>query len=230
MTMTKIDTLLDAGPTLSFEFFPPKTDRGMDNLRQTIADLDTLSPSFVSVTYGAGGSTRGRTKEVVTHLQHSSSLLPMPHLTCVAHTRAELTDMLNIYRDHGLKNLLALHGDLPQDAPDSGQGELTRALELVELAREVGDFSVGVAAHPEGHPKAVDHRSDRDHQAAKLKHADFALTQFFFGVDDYLRFVEEMDQYGVTTPVIPGVIPITNANQVAKFAAMSGAAFPAHLT
>lgn len=227
--MTKISELLAEGPTLSFEFFPPKTDKGMDRLRQTIADLDPLDPSFVSVTYGAGGSTRSRTKEVVQHLNTESGLMPMPHLTCIAHTRDELTGILGDYREEGLDNILALHGDPPRSDPDMASGELTRAIELVELVREVGDFSVGVAAHPEGHPKAPDPGTDRTHQATKLRAADFGVTQFFFDVDDYLQFTDEMDRRDVTTPIIPGVIPITDVKQVETFAAMSGASFPAEL-
>ncbi len=227
--MTKIAELLDRGKTLSFEFFPPKTDKGRDRLRETIAELEPLEPSFASVTYGAGGSTRERTVDAVTELNESDAITVMPHLTCVGHKREELTELIGDYGRQGIENVLALHGDLPKDAPDMEPGDLKRAAELVELVREVGDFSVGVAAHPEGHPLAPDMESDRQHQAAKLKVADFGVTQFFFRVEDYLRFVDEMERRGVETPIIAGVIPITDANQIQRFAAMSGADMPSEL-
>ena len=227
--MTTIAELLERGPTLSFEFFPPKTDQGELRLRETIRALEPLDPSFVSVTYGAGGSTRDRTADIVKEVHREGRLMPMPHLTCIAHTRAELVEILEGYRDEGLRNVLALHGDPPRDNPDIEPGELRRAVELVELAREVGEFSVGVAAHPEGHPKAPDRTTDRAHQAAKIAVADFAITQFFFRAEDYLAFVDEMRQRGVETPIIPGLIPITDGKQVQRFAAMSGAAFPGEL-
>ncbi len=227
--MTKIAELLDQGKTLSFEFFPPKTDKGRDRLRETITELEPLEPSFTSVTYGAGGSTRERTVDAVTELNESDSITVMPHLTCIGHTREELTELVGAYGRQGIQNVLALRGDPPKDAPDMEPGDLERAAELVELVREVGDFSVGVAAHPEGHPLAPDMESDRQHQAAKLKVADFGVTQFFFRVEDYLRFVDEMERRGVETPIIAGVIPITDANQIQRFAAMSGADMPSEL-
>ena len=227
--MTKIADLLDQGKTLSFEFFPPKTDKGRDRLRQTIAELEPLEPSFTSVTYGAGGSTRERTVDAVTELNDNDSITVMPHLTCVGHKREELTELVDAYGQQGIQNVLALHGDLPKDAPDMEPGDLKRAAELVDLVREVGDFSIGVAAHPEGHPLAPDMESDRQHQAAKLKVADFGVTQFFFRVEDYLRFVDEMERRGVETPIIAGVIPITDADQIQRFAAMSGADMPSDL-
>lgn len=181
------------------------------------------------MTYGAGGSTRDQTREVVSELQDRPQINAMPHLTCIAHTRDELVSILRDYAALGHENILALHGDPPKDDPDLQPGELTRAAQLVELAREVGDFSVGVAAHPEGHPEAPDLATDREHQAAKLRVADFAITQFFFRAEDYLRFVDEMERRGVDTPIIPGVIPITDSKQVQRFAAMSGAAMPPEL-
>jgi methylenetetrahydrofolate reductase (NADPH) len=227
--MTRIRDLIDRGPTLSFEFFPPKNEEGRQRLRQTVRELGTLEPSFGSVTYGAGGSTRDATQEIVADLQADGQIMPMPHLTCIAHTRSELRTILAGYRDQGLDNILALHGDPPRDNPDIEPGDLRLAVELVELARDVGDFCVAVAAHPEGHPKAPDLDTDRKHQAAKLKEADFAVTQFFFRVEDYFRLVDDMERLGVDTPIIPGVIPVTNATQTKRFAEMAGAAFPEDL-
>lgn len=224
--MTKIADLLEAGPTVSFEFFPPKTPRGMRNLRAAVDDLQALGPSFVSVTYGAGGSTRERTRDIVVDLEKNTPLTPMPHLTCIAHRRAELEELLVDYGDAGLENVLALHGDLPTDDPGTALGELHRAAELVELARQVGEFSVGVAAHPEGHPKAPDLQADRRHQAAKLELAEFGITQFFFRTEDYLRLVDDLEAHGIDTPIIAGVMPITDAGKIQRFAQMSGADIP----
>ena len=227
--MTRITQQLEHGPSISFEFFPPKTERGVENLWAAIDELEHLDPTVVSVTYGAGGSTRERTREVVIDLEKNTSLTPMPHLTCVAHTREELEELVTQYREAGLEHVLALHGDLPKDAEANVEGDFERAYQLVELLRELGDFDVGVAAHPEGHPKAPSLEEDRRHQADKLRVADFGVTQFFFRVEDYLRLMEDLDALEVDTPVIAGVIPITNARQVQRFAELSGADMPPEL-
>ncbi len=227
--MGKITTRLERGPSVSFEFFPPKTEQGKVNLRDAINELEQLDPTLASVTYGAGGSTREGTLEVIMDLQHHTSLTPMPHLTCVAHPRADLEELVGQYRDAGIEHVLALHGDLPIDAPRPYEDHFERAHQLVELVREVGDFEVGVAAHPEGHPKAPSIEEDRRHQAAKLAVADFGVTQFFFRVEDYLRLMDDLTALDVDTPVIAGVIPITNAKQVRRFAELSGADMPREL-
>jgi methylenetetrahydrofolate reductase (NADPH) len=227
--MTHIRDLLGQGPTLSFEFFPPKTDQGLERLREAVNDLAKREPSFVSVTYGAGGSTREKTEGIVKEINRNTGVTPMPHLTCIAHAREELEAIVHRYREEGLENILSLHGDPPRDNPDIEPGDLTRAARLVELIREVGDFSVGVAAHVEGHPNAPDPETDRRHQAEKLKVADFGITQFFFRAEDYFRFIEEMEAHGVETPVIAGVIPVTDAKQTQRFAEMAGAEFPRDL-
>lgn len=226
--MTAIDALLAEGPTFSIEAFPPKTERGRANLRAALDRLQRLDLSFVSVTYGAGGSTRERTGEVVEEIS-ARGLTVMPHLTCIGHRREELVALLERYRDAGQRNVLALHGDPPRDDPDLPPGDLRRAIELVHLAREVGDFSVGVAAHPEGHPKAPDRASDRRHQAEKLRVADFGVTQFFFRLEDYLRLRDDLAALGVDTPIIPGIIPVTDHRQTARFAELSGASVPPEL-
>src|SRR4051794_40275032 len=182
--MAWIHELLDKGPTYSFEFFPPKTDAEQATLVKTLRELEPLEPSFVSVTYRGGRSSRERTTNLVTGMLRTTTLNPMAHLICVAHTRLELAEILVDFRKAGVDNLMALGGDPPTDE-DAITGELTHANELVELARAIGGFSIGVAAHPEGHPRSPDMKSDRDRLAEKMRIGDFAVTQFFFRLDDY---------------------------------------------
>jgi methylenetetrahydrofolate reductase (NADPH) len=228
----KIVDLLAAGRTLSFEFFPPKTDEAERQLEKTIHELAPLRPSFVSVTYGAGGSTRDRTRDIVIQVNHEQLFPAMAHLTCSGHARHEITHLLDEYADAGVDNILALAGDPPADGSDAG-GDFTYATELVELVRaHPGDFSIGVAAHPELHPRSGgDRRADRRHLAAKLALADFAITQFFFEVDDYLRMIDELTALGSTTPVLPGVMPPGAASLAGlkRMAGMNGSVIPAPL-
>jgi methylenetetrahydrofolate reductase (NADPH) len=223
--VTKIRHKLAEGQTFSFEFFPPKTDEAQRTLEKTLQELEPLGPSFVSVTYGAGGSTRDKTREVVLHIHHDTSMTAMAHLTCPGHTRAELTQIVEDYRDAGIENILALGGDPPVDV-EAAIGELEHAIELVTLVQSIGDFSIGVAAHPEVHPKSVDRTADRRFLAEKLSLADFGITQFFFEVEHYARMVDELAALGCDTPIIPGIMPVTNAKSVERMAAMSGATFP----
>jgi len=232
--MVAISELLAAGPTFSFEFFPPKTDEAERQLEKALHELEPLGPSFVSVTYGAGGSTRGRTRDIVLRINRDTSMTAMAHLTCVGHSRAELTEIVEGYGVEGVANILALAGDPPAAVEGGGSpaapGDFRYASELVELVRSLGNFCVGVAAHPELHPRSAgDRAADRDHLAAKLRRADFGVTQFFFRASDYLSMVDELAARGVTAPVIPGIMPVTNAGQVERFARMAGAAFPADL-
>lgn len=224
--MTKISDLLAAGRTSSFEFFPPQTDEAERALEKTIGELQPLDPSFVSVTYGAGGSTRDRTRDLVIRIQRDAGITAMAHLTCIAHTRGQLTSLLGEYREAGIENLLALAGDPPAD-PIDDLGDLRFAHELVSLIHEAGDFSIGVAAHPELHPRSAgDQTEDRRHLAAKLEMADFGITQFFFEAEPYLRMIDELAALGCTKPVVPGIMPVTNAGQVQRFAQLAGAEFP----
>jgi methylenetetrahydrofolate reductase (NADPH) len=211
--MALISDLLAGGRTFSFEFFPPKTD----------------AASFVSVTYGAGGSTRQRTHEVVTWVRRETSITPMAHLTCAGHRRSEVGDILRGYHEAGIDNILALAGDPPKDDAGPAPTDYRYAAELVEDIRATGPFSIGVAAHPELHPRSPDRESDRRHLATKLRLADFAITQFFFECDHYLRLVDELSALGVDRPVVPGVMPVTNRAQVQRMADLSGAAFPGWL-
>ena len=223
--MTHVRDLIAAGPTVSFEFFPPKTDDGHQNLEQVVAELADLEPSFVSVTYGALGSTRSTTRDVVIRINREHDFPAVAHLTCVGHTRAEIRDLLNEYRVGGVENILALGGDPPADGSDPG-GEFAYAAELVELVRESGDFSIGVAAHPETHPRSPSREDDRRHLADKLTLADFGVTQFFFDADDYFRMVDELAELGCDTPVIPGVMLFTGAGGLTRMAAMNKTALP----
>jgi methylenetetrahydrofolate reductase (NADPH) len=223
--MAKIVDILAAGPSSSFEFFPPKTPAAEEQLEQALLELEPLTPSFVSVTYGAGGSTRERTHELVARINHETTMTGMAHLTCAAHARSELEGIVTRYRDAGIENILALGGDPPKDL-NLPPGDLKHATELVALIREIGDFSVGVAVHPEGHPASNDARDDRRRQAEKLALADFGLSQFFFDAGVWFEFLGDLDALGVTTPVIPGIMPVTSAKSVKRMSEMAGAEFP----
>jgi methylenetetrahydrofolate reductase (NADPH) len=222
--MPRIADLLAGGPTYSFEFFPPKTDAEQATLTRTIRELEPLEPSFVSVTYRGGPSSRARTYDLVSGMRHATSLTPMAHLICVAHTRLELAEILVSFRKAGVENLMALGGDPPTD-PTEGPGELSHARELVDLARAIGGFSIGVAAHPAGHPASTSRESDRDYLAEKLRLADFAVTQFFFDADEYLELVDDLSVRGVDKPVLPGIMPVTSLRSIPRMAEM-GSALP----
>ncbi len=224
--MTRIHELLDAGRTLSFELFPPKTDEAERMLEKAVVELAELQPSFVSVTYGALGSTRERTVEVVTRINHEQAFPAMPHLTCVGHTRADIAELLDHYAASGVENILALGGDPPADGSDPG-GDYQHASQLVEQVRaHPAQFSVAVAAHPEIHPRSLERDSDRRHLASKLEAADFAMTQFFFSIDDYLRLVDELAELGCDKPILPGIMPVTNLNGLLRMAGMNGCVIP----
>jgi methylenetetrahydrofolate reductase (NADPH) len=179
----------------------------------------------VSVTYGAGGSTREKTHEIVVGINRDTSLTAMAHLTCAAHKRAELEAIVSRYGEAGVENILALGGDPPKEL-NLPPGDLAHATELVALVRDLGDFSVGVAVHPEGHPASTSRDDDRRRQAEKLARADFGLSQFFFEPDVWFAFLDDLRAQGVTTPVIPGIMPVLNVKSVKRMAEMSGAAFP----
>src|SRR5438067_7326167 len=222
--MARITDLLRQGPTFSFEFFPPKNDEEQQRLTQTIAELEPLNPSFVSVTYRGGRTSRERTTNVVLDILRAGRLTAMPHLVCVAHSRAELTEIVDHFNRSGVENLLALGGD---PVPDEPGGELRYASQLVELARDLGGTSIGVAAHTAGHPRSPDIASDRRLMAAKLEAADFAITQLFFDVAEYLRLRDDLAALGVDKPVIPGIMPILSLRGVTRMAELSGYQLPA---
>jgi len=226
--MARVSDLLAAGRTYSFEFFPPKTDGAQLSLGHTIAELEPLAPSFVSVTYGAGGSTRSRTHAIVSWVRRETSITPMAHLTCQGHTRAEVAEILDGYRAEGIENVLALGGDPPDDPGDHRPSDYRYASDLLE---DIGaaDFSIGVAAHPEVHPRSPDRATDRRLLAAKLSRADFAITQFFFEAEHYHRLVDELAALGCDTPLIPGVMPFVSVAGTRRMAAVNGCHIPDEL-
>lgn len=227
--MARIADLLAAGRTFSFEFSPPKSAAASMSLGRTIAELESLAPSFVSVTYGAGGSTREHTRDTVLWVNKETKVPPMPHLTCVGHTRQEISDILATYTEAGIENVLALAGDPPKDPAEAAPSDFAYAIELVEHIRSNTSMGIGVAAHPEGHPRSPDLATDRRHLAEKLRVTDFATTQFFFDIEHYLSLVNDLADLGVTKPVVPGIMPVTNIAQVERMAELSGAAFPSWL-
>lgn len=219
----RVDELLRQGLTRSFEFFPPKSNEESAVLESSLRELDPLGPSFVSVTYRGGRESRQRTFDLVTQLQRDG-VTAMAHLICVGHRRDEMRDLLKSYVDAGVVNVMALGGDRPED-PSLVESDFTFAHELIELIREVGEFCVGVGAHPHGHPRSKDRTSDRRHLAEKLEVADFAVTQFFFQCGEWRQLVGELEELGVHKPVLPGIMPVTTLSGVARMASM-GAPVP----
>ena len=216
----RVDDLLAQGPTTSFEFFPPKSDAEEHALDAALAELEPLHASFVSVTYRGGASSRDRTYKLVRRLHEEGHVESMAHLTCVHHSRTELIEILGDYRDAGIENLMLLGGDV--DPEHGAVGELRHAIELVELARDVGTFCIGVAAQPAGHPDSPDLSSDRRHLAAKLELADFAATQLFFEADEWRRLVDELGDLGLSKPVLPGIMPVTTLASVTRMRDLGG--------
>jgi methylenetetrahydrofolate reductase (NADPH) len=219
--------------SISFEFMPPRDEAGAEQLWTAINDLEPYEPTFVSVTYGAGGSTRDTTVEITGRIARETSLRAMGHLTCVGHTREELVEILGSYRAAGVRNILALRGD-PADGPSAPwtptPGGLTYASELVELVRGMGGFTIGVAAFPEGHPSAESLEHDAQVLAAKSRAgAEFAVSQLFFRPEDYFALVERVRAHGVDIPVLPGIMPILNLRSVTRMAELSGADIPAEV-
>jgi methylenetetrahydrofolate reductase (NADPH) len=211
---------------LSFEFFPPKTPDGVEKLRATRAELATFKPKFVSVTFGAGGSTQQGTLDTVVDIA-KEGIEAAPHLSCIGASRESLREILAAYRSHGIRHIVALRGDLPSGMGE--MGELRYASDLVAFIRaETGDaFSIEVAAYPEYHPQARSPRHDLDAFAQKVKAgADSAITQYFFNADAYFRFVDDARKLGVDVPIVPGIMPITNYSQLMRFSEMCGAEVP----
>jgi methylenetetrahydrofolate reductase (NADPH) len=230
----RIDEIIAARsePVFSFEFFPPKTEDGERNLQTALRELRPLEPSYVSVTYGAGGSTRDRTVEIVKAIRANYGLEAMAHLSCVGTTSGELREILNQVRDAGIDNVLALRGDPPRGETEwhPHPGGLHYSTELIALIREHYDLGIGAACFPEVHPEAIDLAHDLRFLKEKLAAgATFLISQLFFDNRLYFDFLEEARAVGVEVPIIPGIIPVTNVDQIKRFTQMCGASIPGPL-
>ncbi len=227
------DLLATRSPAFSFEFFPPKDDAGVERLFETVADLRVYRPAYVSVTYGAGGSTRRMTLDLVTRIKSETGIETMAHLTCVGSGRDEVARVLDQLAEANIKNVLALRGDPPkgQEQFQAVPGGFAHADELVAFIHERHpELCIGVAAYPEKHTEAPDFRTDFEHLLSKVRAgADFIVTQLFFDDRDYFAFVSRLDEAHVRVPVMPGVMPITNVSQIKRFTAMCGAHIPSRL-
>jgi methylenetetrahydrofolate reductase (NADPH) len=219
-------------PFFSFEFFPPKTDEACEHLLETARTLRALRPAFVSITYGAGGSTRARTVELSKRIQNEVGLNVMAHVTCVASTRAELRCVLNELEASGIENVLALRGDPPKDAPafDTSAAAFGHASDLAAMLERNYRFCIGGACYPEKHPEAASLQDDLQFLKRKVEAgAEFLITQLFFENDRYFEFVDRARALGITVPILPGIMPITNYEQIQRFTAMCGATIPPKL-
>ena len=229
-------------PTFSFEFFPPKSERASESLLETIKDLESLDPSYVSITYGAGGTTRERTHDLVEKILEKTTLIPIPHLTCVQHTEEEISNILKRYSDKGISNILALRGDNPKgDAQyDRSKDSFCFARDLVEFIRNFDNstldkksksFGIGVAGFPEGHPETPNRIKEMDHLKAKVDSgADYICTQLFFDNHDFFDFRDRCELAGINVPIIAGIMPVTSISGMQRMADLAaGSRFPAKL-
>jgi len=217
-------------PLISCEFFPPKTDKGEENLWRCLQELQSINPAYVSVTYGAGGTTQERTKRIVLGIKEKTGLSPVAHLTCVGSTSQQLGDLLDQYTQAGIENILALRGDAPegQGGFEVTDGGFAYATDLIDFVHHRGDFSIACATYPEGHPESKGGVAD-DIRYLKMKQdngAVCAVTQYFFDNDTFFRFRDDASKAGVTMPLIPGMMPILNYEQIVRFSAMCGASIP----
>lgn len=231
--MKIVDMFAGLEPVVSFEFFPPKTDQGVETLYATVEALKPCRPSFVSVTYGAGGSTRDKTLELVGRIKRDLGIEAMAHLTCVGSTREEIREILRRLRDAGIDNVLALRGDPPQGQTEfeRTEGGFGYASELVRFIRDEGfDFCVGAACYPENHVECADADEDLRHLAHKCEQGvDFLVSQLFFDNDEYFAFCRRARSAGIDQPIVPGLMPVTNVAQVERFTTMCGSRIPQEL-
>ena len=236
------DILNRRRPSLSFEFFPPRSENAWDELYQTIVDLESYDPSFVSVTYGAGGTTRDATHDLVVRIKETTGIPPIPHLTCVGHSEAEIQSILERYAEAGVANILALRGDPPRDQPDYdwADSDFRYASDLVRFIQKFNasgkhpdprGFGIGVAGFPEGHPTTPNRLQELDHLKAKVDAgADYICTQLFFDNRDFLDFRERCSLVGIDVPIIAGLMPVTSTKGMSRMADLAaGARFPARL-
>jgi methylenetetrahydrofolate reductase (NADPH) len=227
--MRIVEKLGGSSPAISFEFFPPKDQEGVDRLFATVAELSPFAPAYVSVTYGAGGSTRQLTVDLVGRIQREVGIEAMAHLTCVGATRAELAGVLDQLEQNGVQNVIALRGDPPKGSttfvtPEGGFGH---ASELADFVKQRGRFCVAGACYPEKHPEAASLEADMANLKRKVDAgAEFLITQLFFDNADYFAFVERARSIGITVPIIAGIMPVTNVSQIKRFTAMCGAGMP----
>lgn len=230
--MRIVDCFGGSKPVYSFEFFPPKNDEGVQRLFSTIQQLAELEPSFVSVTYGAGGSTRQMTVDLVSRIKREVGLEAMAHLTCVGHTATEIASILGQLREGGIENVLALRGDPPKGQTEfvKTEGGFGYAQDLARFIRGNFDFCLGGACYPEGHPQSPDRETDLRHLKEKAESGvDFLVTQLFFDAADYFAFVDKARALGVRQPIVPGVMPVTNVGQLERFTTLCGASIPVAL-
>ncbi|NPA51656.1 MAG: methylenetetrahydrofolate reductase [NAD(P)H] [Aquificae bacterium] len=231
----KISNILkQVNKSISFEFFPPKNSQAENQLFNTIRELESLNPTFVSVTYGAGGSTRDRTRNIVKKIHEKTNLTVMAHLTCIGHTKEEILEILTDYKKIGIENILALRGDIPADIKDFEipKDSCKFAVELIQLIKENfgNHFCIATAAYPEGHPESPNLERDIFFFKKKVEAgAEFAITQMFFDNRFFYDFLEKVSKEGIDIPIIPGIMPITNFKQIRKFALMCGATIPEEL-
>lgn len=235
------EILKKSSPTVSFEFFPPKSEKAASDLFAVIKELEACSPSFVSVTYGAGGTTRDRTHQLVLKILNETSIPPVPHLTCVGHSEAEVDSILNQYAQEGVGTVLALRGDPPHDQPDYDRSAdaFQYAIDLVNFVKRFnedqrhpgGAFGIGVAGFPEGHPETPNRMTEMDHLKAKVDAgADYICTQLFFDNHDLFDFRDRCDLAGISVPIVAGIMPIASASGMKRMAELAaGARFPAAL-
>ncbi|MEJ5285176.1 MAG: methylenetetrahydrofolate reductase [NAD(P)H] [Brevinematales bacterium] len=228
----KIREMLRKERTISFEFFPPKTDEGYKELFLHIQNLEKLSPSFVSITYGAGGSTKDKTRDLVLRISKENRINVMAHLTCISHSKEEIIEILKDYKENGIQNILALRGDFPKEDNLHTDKGLKHATDLISLIKENFDgfFSIGGAVYPEMHPETKDW--DEEMKYLKLKEEmgmEFGITQLFFDNNKFYEFIDRCEKKGVNIPIIPGIMPISNYNQIKRFVSMCNATIPQKL-
>ncbi len=225
----KISEILKKERTISFEFFPPKTDNGYTELLENLKNLQKLNPSYVSVTYGAGGSTKEKTRELVIKLANQNRLTVMAHLTCISHTDEELVSILEDYKKNNIENILALRGDLPDNENSIVATQPAHSSDLMRLIKRKFDnfFSVGGAVYPEKHPESKSWKDEIKFLKVKVENGmEFGITQLFFDNSAFYRFIERCEKYKINIPIIPGIMPITNYNQIKKFTSMCNETIP----